>query len=391
MKIALTTALLDLAFRPLFILGSLFSILALLIWGVFLSNTGSVASILPMQLWHGHEMLYGFVAAILIGFLLTAVQSWTGLRSINGISLIVLCLLWLSGRLTMWPFVEIDWSLRLIADCSFLLTSAFFLGRLLYLKRQKRNYFAVLAVLLLVADNIIFHISIQAGNLVTATQSLYSVILILTLMMAVIGGRVIPMFTANATQIPPRRRINVLDNTGLCLMWLLVLVYLVQLQTLIPPALLCALFLSTALLTAIRCLQWRFRTTNGHPLLWSLHIGYWCIPIGLALFGLHYAGMMSFSIGLHTLTVGAMGGLILSMISRVSLGHTGRGIIANPIITLSLSMILIAGLFRVIAFVFAEYSQQIWWLSIALWIAAYLLFLIQYVPILISPRVDSQK
>lgn len=384
--------LLDLAFRPLFIAGSLFSIIALMIWAVLLVNAASTEAFLPLQLWHGHEMLYGFVAAILVGFLLTAVQNWTGLRSVHGPTLLILVLLWIAGRLSMWPWLDIAWWLRLIADCSFLLLAAICLGRLLYQKGQRRNYFAVVALLILVINNLIFHHAIYSDSPLAAAQSLYSMVFVITLMMTTIGGRVIPMFTANTTQIPPRRRLHWLDNAGLSLLWSLVLIYFLQIQDAIPPTVLIGLFAFTALFLGIRCGQWRFLSTLPHPLLWSLHLGYWSIPVGLALFALHYAGLVSFSMGLHTLTVAAMAGLILSMISRVSLGHTGRQIVASTEVTIALVMIFVAALFRVvIASVFQEYSLYAWWFSIAIWVGAFSLFLLRYVPILISPRLDAKR
>lgn len=381
----------DLAFRPFFILGSLFSIVALLVWGSVLANMVEFKAYFPVQLWHGHEMVYGFVAAIMVGFLLTAVQNWTGLRSSHGLSLMILALLWLTGRLLMWPGFDISWWLRMIGDISFLLFSAVLLGRLLLKKAQKRNYFAVIALLILVLDNIVFHYSLHTSNAMSASQSLHSVIFVITLMMSVIGGRVIPMFTANTTQVPARSRKAWLDRAGLGLLWMIVMIFLLQLQAQLPSSFMTVLFATTSVLIALRCSQWRFLTTLPHPLLWSLHLGFWCIPLGLALTALHYAGLIAFSVGLHNLAVGAMAGLILSMICRVSLGHTGRQIAADGLVKLSLIMIFLAALVRVgLPAFYNEHSLQLWWLSIGLWSGAFSLFLYQYLPILIVPRLDAK-
>lgn len=382
----------DLAFRPFFILGSLFSIVALLVWGGVLANMVEFKAYFPVQLWHGHEMVYGFVAAIMVGFLLTAVQNWTGLRSSHGLSLMILALLWLTGRLLMWPGFDISWWLRMIGDISFLLFSAALLGRLLLKKAQKRNYFAVIGLLILSIDNVIFHYSIHLDNMASASQSLQSVILLITMMMSIIGGRVIPMFTANTTQTPPRPRKKWVDNGGVGLLWLITVIYLLQLQTSIPAYVLIMLFTLAGLLTALRCSQWRLMCAWRHPLLWSLHLGYWCISVGLILFALHYAGFISISLGLHSLTVGAMAGLILSMMSRVSLGHTGRKIMSTPLITSGLVMIFFAAFLRVIlAPVLTEYTLIFWWLSIVFWTGAFSFFLYYYLPILTSPRADIQR
>jgi uncharacterized protein involved in response to NO len=392
MKITPSHPVLDLAFRPFFILGSLFGIIALIFWAVLLSNNDLVNPVYPVQLWHGHEMLYGFVAAFLVGFLLTAIQNWTGLRSVHGLSLLLLVMLWLAGRMVMWPGLEISGWLRFVADGSFLLLSAVFVGRLLQRKAQKRNYFAVVALLILLADNFIFHYALQTGDWLMARQSLYSVVFVITLMMTIIGGRVIPMFTANTTQIPARPRKAWIDKTGLGLLWLIVVIFLLQLQPHLKNEIFATVLILAAIFIGLRCSQWRLMSTWHHPLLWSLHLAYWCIPLALSLLALHYAGSIAFSIGLHVLTVGAMAGLILSMIARVSLGHTGRRIVASRLITVALVMIFLAAVVRVpLAVLLSEYTIVFWHLSITLWGGAFSLFLYQYLPILTTVRADAGR
>ncbi len=383
-------ALLDLAFRPFFLLGSVFSVIALWLWGANLNGWLSHAYHGYSQLWHGHEMLFGFVAAILVGFLLTAVQNWTGLRSAHGKALLSLISLWLLGRVATWFAVLLPWWLVIVVDTSFLLGAAWILARLLTKKQQRRNYFAVGALLLLAADNVVFHLAVASGHLQTAMQALHSVILLITLLMAVIGGRVIPMFTGNTTQIPPRTRVESLDKAGLGLLWALVVIYFIQLQVYLAHSLLAALFAISAILIAARCALWRPFSTSKHALLWSLHLSYWFIPLGLLMIAGHYAGMtVGFSTALHALTVGAMGGLILSMMSRVSLGHTGRPIIAMPVIKLALGLVLLAALARVgLLIIVPSLSLWVWWLSITLWSFAYGIFLLRYTSILLSPRAD---
>lgn len=385
-------AILDLAFRPFFLLGSVFSILALIIWGATLYGWGNHTYYGYVQLWHGHEMLFGFVAAIMVGFLLTAVQNWTGLRSVHGKTLIFLIVLWLAGRLAVWFATSLPWWLLIVIDCSFLLCAACLLATLLWQKKQKRNYFVVLALLILMANNLIFHLAVATNKLPVASNSLHGVILLITLMMTIIGGRIIPMFTANTTQVPPRARRQWLDNSGLILLWIMAFIYICQWQDLLPDSLLSLLFLATAILIAARCAMWRLMTTWRHALLWSLHLSYWFIPLGLLLLACHYAGMpLSMNTALHALTVGAMGGLTLSMMSRVSLGHTGRPIIASRIIGLALAFIFIAALCRVgLILISPAISLWAWWLSITLWTVAFLLFLYRYTRILLSPRVISR-
>ncbi|KKM93611.1 hypothetical protein LCGC14_1206700, partial [marine sediment metagenome] len=230
-----------------------------------------------------------------------------------------------------------------------------------------------------------FHLSSQTQQFETASNSLYSAVFLITLMMAVIGGRIIPMFTANATQIPARSRRLWLDRVALFAVWLVVVVFFLQLQSWIPDYLLAIMLLIAACLTALRCACWRFFTTLSHPLLWSLHLSYWCIPLGLSLLAYHYAlGFVSINDALHTLTVGGMGGLILSMMSRVSLGHTGRPIIASSKMKVAFICMFVAGFVRVLMFTVFQGSLLALWLSIFFWVFAYSLFLYQYIPILFA-------
>ncbi|KKM19861.1 hypothetical protein LCGC14_1651320, partial [marine sediment metagenome] len=140
----------DLAFRPLFLLASLFGIIALLYWGGVWNGWVNPSHALSVALWHGHEMMFGFVGAVLVGFLLTAVQSWTGLRSIHGQQCALLVGCWLVGRIAMWPGVGLPSWLVILLDSSFFIYAAIFLAKLIYQKKQTRNYFAVLVLLLLI-------------------------------------------------------------------------------------------------------------------------------------------------------------------------------------------------------------------------------------------------
>ncbi|MEC9411266.1 MAG: NnrS family protein, partial [Pseudomonadota bacterium] len=228
----------DLAFRPLFLLASLFGIIALLYWGGVWNGWVNPSHALPATLWHGHEMMFGFVGAVLVGFLLTAVQTWTGLRSIHGQQCALLVGFWLVGRIAMWPAVSLPSWLVILLDSSFFIYAGLFLAKLVYQKKQKRNYFAVVVLLLLIFTNINFHLSSQLQQFETASNSLYSAVFLITLMMAVIGGRIIPMFTSNTTQIPARPRWTWLDRAALFSVWLIVAVFFLQLQTWIPASVL---------------------------------------------------------------------------------------------------------------------------------------------------------
>lgn len=383
-------ALFSLAFRPLFIGAAVFSILSLLLWGMALSGW-QFRPFGGVQFWHGHEMLFGFVGAVVVGFLLTAVQSWTGLRAVNGRPLVFLLVLWLAGRVLM-AFPVGPAMLAVFVDLLFFPVAAAFLFMPLLIRNQVRNYFAVLALLVLMLCNGISHYGVLNDDPVLQSQALQSAVILITVMMAIIGGRVIPMFTANTTQLQARPRQPWLDRTALGLLWSLLILSLLASSWQAPDALLSMLYGIAAVLIGWRCAGWRFFSTVSHPLLWSLQLGYWWIVIGLLLFSGHYAGLeIPASIALHSLTAGAMGTLILSMMSRVSLGHTGRPIAADKMMIISLLLISIAAAIRVLGvWLLPSLTQHMLMLSVIFWSIAYGLFVVRFLPTLMQPRPDGK-
>lgn len=381
----------NLAFRSMFLLASIFSIVALTLWGLSLAGLQIFTPYGGAFFWHAHEMIFGFVSAVMVGFLLTAAENWTGLRAPHGKQLALLSLLWLSARIVMLIGEPIPSWLIFVTDLSFTALAALYLYQMLRQKKQYRNYFAVIALLLITVCNGLTHFSLHYKTTYVFTESLYVTVLIITLMMTVLGGRVIPMFTANATGLSAKPRLHGLETAIMVNVWLLIAMSVINLITDMESTLLALPFFSCAFFIAMRSLRWRFRTTVAHPLLWSLQLSYWFIPLGLSLIGLHHAFEFNRSLAIHTLTVGAMGGMILSMMSRVSLGHTGRPIRASSVMTFSFLAIIAAVIVRV-AFVMSwpASTPVLLWTSILLWIISYGLFVFTFSPFLIGPRADGK-
>lgn len=380
-----------LAFRPMFLLGAFFSIFALILWGAIHSGLIEASVYGGGHYWHGHEMIFGFVIAVLVGFLLTAAQNWTGIRAPYGRQLALLVCLWILARICMVLADIVPVWLTLAADLGFTLLAAFYLFGMLYEKKQSRNYFAVIALLLLTFCNASSHLSIHTATPYNFLESFYIAVLVITMMMTIIGGRVIPMFTANATGIPPRMKKQWLENAILINIWLMISLYLLNLLVTINSYLLALPFFSCAVFVALRSAMWRPSSTVKHPLLWSLQLSYWFIPLGLFLFGLHITHGFNQSLAIHTLTVGGMGAMILSMISRVSLGHTGRTIVVNSIMSVSFAMVLAAAVTRVFfVLLWPDETALFLWISIVLWSASYLLFVFKFSPVLLQARVDGK-
>src|SRR5690554_3779662 len=317
------TPILRQAFRPMFLFGAVFSIIAMALWGLALAGVIRLNPYANIMFWHQHEMLFGFVAAIIVGFLLTAVQNWTGQRATHGKTLLLLSLVWLAGRLLMLFGGGLPAWLVVTVDLLFLPLAAVLFARIVVLAGNNRNLFFVPVLVLLTLANVVMHAGVQLGQFAWIQYGSHSAVLSITLIMAIVSGRVLPMFTANGTQTPKVSPLLWLDRTALGSLWLLVVLHLFLLTGYLPGWFMAALFGLSAVTTAWRLLRVKFWITWRVPLLWSLHAAVAFIPLGLALFALRHAGFaIGQSAAVHALTAGAMGVMILSMMARVSLGHT---------------------------------------------------------------------
>ncbi|MCH8537318.1 MAG: NnrS family protein [Alkalimonas sp.] len=379
------------AFRPLFLCGALFSLLAMLLWGLVLAGMIQLRPYADVLFWHQHEMLFGFVAAIIVGFLLTAVQNWTGLRATHGSPLLILMLLWLTGRVLMLFGGLLPWWLVAGADVLFLPVAAILFGRLVIKAGQQRNLFFVPLLLLLAVCNILMHAGVQLQQPLYSQHGMQSSIWLITLVMAIVSGRVLPMFTANGTQTPRMVALPWLDNLALGSLWLIFMLHFLLLASWLPSELMALLYASSALLFTWRLLRIKIWLTFQVPLLWSLHIACYFIPLGLAMFAAKAAGLdVSQSTAIHALTAGAMGVMIISMMARVSLGHTGRILQPKPVMAMAFVLIIASSLLRV----FSQWlpgSPWFWYqLAIAGWVLAFLCYVVVYWPVLTTPRTDGR-
>lgn len=379
------------AFRPLFLLGAGFSAIAMLLWGLALGGKVDLPVYGNIMFWHSHEMMFGFVIAIVLGFLLTAVQNWTGLRAPHGNTLLILTVLWAAARLGLLFGNELPWWLVAAVDVSLLPVAAFLFGRMVLKVNQTRNLFFVPILLLLTVCNLLMHYGLHFGQYHIQILGAYNAVFLVTLLMAIIGGRVLPMFTANGTMTPKVQPIVWLDRIALGSLWLIFAVHFLNLHTILPSQVMVFLFTVSAIATAIRVARWKIWMTWRVPLLWSLHLAYWFIPVGLALFALRYAGFeLTQSLALHALTAGAMGNMILSMIARVSLGHSGRPLQPKLIMTGAFLLVLIAALTRVFLMWLApELTSQWLMFSTLAWALAYGIYVVVYFKVLTTPRADG--
>ncbi|GLX79385.1 heme transporter CcmB [Thalassotalea insulae] len=384
--------LLRLGFRPFFLLGAVFAIVAIMLWLAILQGKLTFTPLGGGYWWHLHEMIFGFAGAIIAGFLLTAVQNWTGIRGIQNTSLLFLVLLWLTARVSLLMPTLLGHTATMLVDLSFFPAVALFLGRPIIAIKQYRNLFFVPLLILLTVINSQMYWALTDSTMVSSQLSGYAGVMVITFLMSVMVGRVGPMFTANGTQTPKVETLPWLEkitNGSIALIAFYLLAH-----PLIPTqfSVLGALMLVAGILQLNRIVRWRPWITIKVPLLWSLHLSVICIALGMLLIALSYfSENFASNHSWHLLTIGGMGGLILAMISRVSLGHTGRMLQPPKTMSLAFSLIFIAALVRAILPSLMPASTMMFYhASAGLWYISFGLFVYHYAPMLVSARKDGR-
>ncbi len=383
--------LLALGFRPFYLAAAIFAAIALPVWLAAYAGYIGLPGYLAGSAWHSHEMVFGFAPAVMAGFLFTATRNWTGLPTPTGEALALLVSLWLVGRVLILTGPDV---LALVVDLLFLPSVALVIGIPIWRSRRHRNLIVVVVVAALAAANLLFHLawldvvpSIGPG---AATGLALDGIAIL---MAVIAGRVVPIFTANAVPSAKPRRMVVIEIAAI---GSLGLVFLSDLMTLWLPfgdALLAAILVAAAAVHVVRLALWAPIATWFEPLLWSLPLAYLWIPVALALrAGALMSAEISAVLGQHALAVGAMGGLMLAMMSRSALGHTGRPLAAGLAETVSFVLVHAAALLRVVPeLLWPDAGRTTLYLSSLCWSTAFLVWAVRYWPILTQRRVDGRS
>ncbi|WP_417331423.1 NnrS family protein [Halomonas cupida] len=381
-----------LAFRPLFLLAALFSVVSMGIWLAFWHGDILLNPYGGLMFWHQHEMLFGFSTAVVSGFLLTAVQNWTGLPSLKGLPLLALVALWLFARVLLaFPMDLPPWLIAAL-DLIFLPLVALVVTRLVIAVRRWRNLIFLPVLGLLMLANLAMHVGAIRGDALLVQDGAYLTVLLISLLMVVLGGRVIPMFTTNRLGLRPRATLRWLELLSLGSVMAVVLVQLLNLLGgELPKALQASVMGLAAICNMARLLRWDGYHCWREPLLWGLHISYAFIPLGLAMWGLALSGVLRTELAVHALTVGGMSTMMLAMMARVSLGHTGRCIRTLPGIGVALALMVAAALLRapILALV-PEITHWIYTISILFWCLAYLIFLAHYTRPLMVARVDGR-
>ncbi|MBL0795194.1 NnrS family protein [Pseudomonas sp. B7] len=375
--------LFSLGFRPLFLAGAGFAALAILIWGLWLY--GHWFDLQPaggMLAWHRHEMPFGFAAAIVAGFLLTAVPNWTGIPGVRGGALIALVSVWVVGRLAWW--LPLPTGLILALQWGVLPLLAVMLARDLIAARKPDNYPIVLVLALMAGCQALTLIGLFNDDAGLQRQGVLGALWLVAALMTVIGGRVIPFFIQRGLNRPPAPTSNPLPTRLLLIGSLLTAVTFASGLNDSPQWWLAGLFMLTGSLQLMRLIRWHDRGMWRVPLLWSLYLAYGWMALATWAMALWHLGLIGQqSLATHALAVGGVGGLILAMIARVSLGHTGRLLQPSKGMALGFALVLLAAGCRVLLVPFSSLGLG---LSVVLWCAGFALFLRHYTGILLKPR-----
>jgi uncharacterized protein involved in response to NO len=374
-------------FRPFFLLATLFGACGVPLWLHLRAGDISYEGHLGAFAWHGHEMIFGFTVAIFAGFLLTAAQNWTGRVTARGPLLAGLALLWVLGRGLLLAGAAVPAWLAIAVDLAFLPALALVLFRPIWQARNRRNFLFPVGLLLLGLLNAGVHAGALGLVDWTPERFLWLSLDLLAAMIVVMGGRVIPFFTRNALPQAGVKMWNLAD-------WAAIGTAI----AIIPASLLLGdgpLFGAVALLAGlaslVRMLPWRSWATRRSPILWILHVGYLWLAVAFTLRGLAaFTPLVLPTAALHAMGAGVVGTLTLGMMSRVSLGHTGRAIRASRVTVAAYLLVILAGVVRVAAALAPAEGEILLEVSGALWAGGFLLFLGAFAPLLARPRPDGR-
>lgn len=389
-------------FRPFFLGAAVCAALVMSLWIAWLAAAASGLPVAWLMVamaphaWHAHEMVYGFGLAAVAGFLLTAVPNWTGAAPLNGRPLAILFVIWLAGRLALLLSARLPVALVAMLDLAFIPALGYVAARQLMVKPARRNmvFLALLALLaLLTLANAAFHahtLGLIGGDGLAGVRL---GVLMLSLMIAIVGGRIIPAFThnwlhLNAPAGPMPRKDPRLDAAAIAAF----AAYAAAEAAGVPAIVIAALAMLAAILNAARLIGWRGLAARSSPIVFVLHAGYAWLVAGLALAAAsHVTATVPRVLALHAFGTGAVGTMILAVMSRAALGHTGRPLVAAPSIVAAYWLVSLSAALRIAGpLAVPSAAHAVLLLSGLAWVAAFAIFAAIYAPILTTPRLTAR-
>lgn len=375
----------QLGFRPTFLLGTFYAAFVVLVWVCFYSGALNYHGTLNVIAWHIHEMVIGFISIIIFGFLLTATQNWTGMRGVHGIKLQLLIGIWLMGRI--FSFLPLSSFILVSLDILYLAYASFLLYPYLKSKSQNRNKIFLVVNLGFIITATLLCLYSLINNYLSLRQVGALAVGLVLLVISVIAGRVVPFFTKSA--VP-----NAQPTKKLALEWachIMSLLPFVFLNLTSNSHSLIFIFALAGLIHFYRWILWKPWQTVSKPILLILHISYVWLAFGFLILSIGVLYPVLFSLGLHAITIGLIGSIIIAMVSRVSLGHTGRPLIATKLMITSYILIQTTAITR-LGLGATDYLNYMTSVKISgtLWVSAFLLLFISLIPLLTKIRVDGR-
>jgi uncharacterized protein involved in response to NO len=383
--------ILSAGFRPFFLGASIWAAVAIPLWlGAYAEGLALPTKLSPL-IWHGHEMVFGYAAATVAGFLLTAIPNWTGRMPLQGRPLATLVFLWVIGRLGVLLSAEIGAPAAAVADLCFPAVFLAVVKREIFAGKNWRNLPMLGALLLLLLGNLLVHFD-ALGFAEAAELGNRLGLVTLFMLISLVGGRIIPSFTRNwlaksRPEISPPVPEARFDQVALVVTGLALLIWTIEPDAAVTPW----AALAAGIAVALRLSRWRGLHTVPEPLLLILHIGYGWLALGLLLLGLNgLTETLPAPTALHALTVGAVGTMTLAVMTRASLGHTGRPLTAGPATKAIYVLITVAALLRILSPLAGDLIELALWLAGAAWSCAFGLFAVVYSFVLLRPRVRGE-
>lgn len=383
-------AVLSYGFRPFFLAGAVYAGLAILFWLLLLYGHVETASLFTPVDWHVHEMLFGYLAAIVTGFLLTAIPNWTGRLPVQGLPLLLLFLLWLAGRVALFFSVGIGWLAAMLIDNAFLAAVAIAAATEIVAGRNWRNLKVLIPLCVLLGANVLFHVEAHMDGVSQISRRMGLAAAVMLIL--IIGGRIIPSFTRNwlARENPGRLPIPFgrFDAATIALSAVALAAW-----TFLPERVETGLLLlAGGAGNIVRLTRWAGDRTLRDPLVLVLHAAFLFVPLGFLLAGAAALAPEHFptAAGIHAFGSGAVGSMTLAVMARATLGHTGRDLRAGPAACAVFAAVISSALLRILAAFFPA-STGLLHLSALSWSAAFLGYALAFGTMLVTPRLRARQ
>ncbi len=373
------SAFFELGFRPLYLAGALWALVAILIW-IFTPHL--LVGELRGVIWHAHEMLWGFVITIAIGFLMTAGANWTGMNPLSTKMLSLICMLWVLARLGFLLPGPTAFGTAAIAEMGMLLIAALAMGRVVWLSKSVRNYGVPFVLLGMAVADGLFLVATFNGSYEEVMRFFHVGLILMAMLVLLIGRRVIPFFTMRATpglEIPGHMKSS---------HWQLGASVLAVLAMALDRPMIAAPFLVlTGVIGLIQVFSWRPLVVQRRPILWILYLGYGITAVGLIAAGLRTLDpSIRAAWPVHTMAMGGFSVLIIGMITRTALGHLGRGLVLSKLMVASYWFMIAAVVLRLAAMLPLPVSGVLLTLAALCWTAVFALYLFEFFPWMIRAR-----